>query len=387
MEPVADLLAAAQAETGLEDYGVDTFREGLEILVRSLRDEARLNAVGQYVLRTRIVAALCNRLRIEDTYRRHPEIDDVEVAPPLLGLGLPRTGSTALSNLLAEDPGARSLRMWESSEPCPPPSTVVGPDPRIAAAEAMVQAQDAIAPRLRALVPSSATGPMECLDLMGLDFKTHLHQAFARIPSYSSWFLDADLTTAYAYEKRVLKLLAWGEPTRPWRLKSPTHLLFLDAWDEVFPGTRFVMTHRDPTEVMVSVTDLYCEFRRMCSDDVDAAEVGELNVEHWTVAMQRALAFRDKDENDHRFYDMDFRAMQRDPLGEVQRLYAWLGEPVTPEFEAGMQRWWHDNAETREQNVYPDAAELGLDLDAVRPQFADYVARAKQWTRSEGASQ
>ena len=131
MADVDGVVGAAVAQTGLEDFGDDSFREGLELLLASLRDEARLNARGEGFIHARIVNALSQRLQVEDWYRRHPEIDDVELLPPLIGLGLPRTGSTALSVLLAQDPAIRYLRRWESSQPCPPPSTVTGPDPRI----------------------------------------------------------------------------------------------------------------------------------------------------------------------------------------------------------------------------------------------------------------
>ena len=155
---------------------------------------------------------LTTRLQVEDWYRRHPEIDDEPIEAPLIGLGLPRTGSTALSFLLAEDPAARSLRLWESNQPCPPPSTVEPPDPRIAETEAGLAVQQEMNPRLAALVPSEATGPMECQELMALDFKAHYFPAFAHMPSYTEWLLDADLTSTYRYERRVLKLLQWGEP-------------------------------------------------------------------------------------------------------------------------------------------------------------------------------
>ena len=109
-------------------------------------------------------------------------------------------------------------------------------------------------------------------------------------------------------------------PTQPWRLKCPTHLLFLPALDQSFPDARFVMTHRDPTEVMLSVADVYAEVATMFSDDIDLEYLGALNVEHWSVGMERALAFRDAGA-DARFYDIDFRAMQAIPIGEVRGLY------------------------------------------------------------------
>ena len=381
MDSVDDVLDAARRDTGLDDFGGDSFREGLQCLIESLNTEADLNPVGEFIVHDLIMKSLKNRLHIEDWYRRHPEIEDEVIDRPLIGLGLPRTGSTALSFLLAEDPDARSLRRWEAGEPCPPPSTVEGPDPRIAAATAQQEMMDAAAPRLAALVPSTPTGPEECQDLMALDFKSQYFQAFAHIPSYSRWLLDADLTPTYAYERRTLKLLQWGQPRRPWRLKCPTHLLFLPHLDKAFPDARYVWTHRDPTEVILSVADLYAEFGQMTSNTVDRRYLGQLNVEQWSVGMQRALEFRDVG-NDNRFFDLDFAAVQRDPIGEVKRLYAWLDEPVSAEFEAGMQEWWQVAGASRLPNTHPDASAFGLRMEAVRPLFADYVQRMTTWTAS-----
>lgn len=379
MDSVDEVLDAACRDTGLEDFGGDSFREGLAVLVGSLDIEADLNPMGEFIVRDLIMRALKNRLHIEDWYRRHPEIADEVIERPLIGLGLPRTGSTALSFLLAEDPNARSLRRWEAGEPCPPPSAVAGPDPRIAAAAAQQEMLDTAAPRLAALVPATATGPEECQDLMALDFKSHYFQAFAHIPTYSRWLLDADLSPTYAYERRTLKLLQWGQPRRPWRLKCPSHLLFLPYLDKEFPDARYVWTHRDPTEVILSVADLYAEFGQMTSTTVDRDYIGGVNVEHWSLGMRRALEFR-ADGADSRFFDMDFEAVQRDPISEVKRLYAWLDEPVSAEFEAGMRAWWQSAAASRLPNTHPDPAAFGLDMDAVRPLFADYIQSMTTWT-------
>jgi hypothetical protein len=376
---VDELLSTAQREAGLSDFGDESFHEGLERLVRSVNEEATLNEFGEAVLPLLVSRRLRSRLEIEDWYRRHPEIGDERVAAPLIGLGLPRTGSTALSFLLAEDPNARSLRLWESGQPCPPPSTVPAPDPRIAETEMNMAIQNEMNPRLAALVPSSPTGPMECQELMALDFRAHYFSAFAHLPSYNEWLIDADLTSTYRYERRALRLLQWGEPTRPWRLKCPSHLLWLDALDTAFPDARFVMTHRDPTDVMVSVADVYLEVGKQFSDDLDLHHLGRLNVDQWVTGMERLLAFRDAGRDD-RFFDIDFRAMQADPIGEVRRLYEWLGEPVTEEFETGMKRWWAENAENREQNIHPEPEVFGLDLDGVRGRFAAYTARMADWT-------
>ncbi len=379
MDDCDELLRTARERTGLSDFGDDSFREGLERLVRALRTEATLNAVGAVALPELILKHLSQRLQIESWYTRHPEIHDVPISSPLIGLGLPRTGSTALSILLAEDPNARSLRRWEASAPCPPPSTVRGPDPRIAQAEAEQALADELAPRLRALVPTSATGPEECQDLMALDFRSHYFQAFAYVPTYSDWLLDADLSTTYRYEKRALKLLQWGEPARPWRLKCPSHLLWLDDLDDAFPDARFVMTHRDPSEVMVSVADVYQEVGNQFSQDVDPLYLGRLNVRDWTTAINRVVEFR-RVHGDDRFFDIDFRDFQRDPLAQVHALYSWLGEPVSEQFEDGMRTWWSTHAADREPNIHPDPRQFGLDVEELRVAFGPYTEMIRAWT-------
>lgn len=372
---IDEVLDEARAHTGLSDFGEDSFGEGLQILLSALDSEARLNTVGRTFLHQRIVGYLGQRLQVEDWYRRHPEIDDVPLAAPLIGLGLPRTGSTALSMLLAQDPDVRYLRRWESSQPCPPPSTVVGVDPRIPTDKGEMVGT-------RYHVPAATHGPMECHELMALDFKSHLFQSFAEIPSYSSWLLEsADLTSTYRYQRRVMKLLQFGEPHRPWRLKCPSHVLWLDALDTVFPDAHYVMTHRDPTDVILSVADLYADIIGSFADEIDREYIGRLNVEHWSHGMARTLSFRAGGADD-RFYDIDFLAMQQDPIGEVSGLYGWLGLDVGEEFEARMRSWWTQAADEREPPSHADPQAFGIDVDRVRPLFADYVAAAKDWTRN-----
>jgi hypothetical protein len=373
MVNVDELKDKAVEQTDLTDFGVDSFEEGLGILLASLADEARLNARGEAFIYHRLTGYLAQRLQVEDWYRRHPEIDDAPIAAPLIGLGLPRTGSTALSLLLAQDPDVRYLRRWESSQPCPPPSTVVGVDPRVPPDKG-----EMIGTRYH--VPADTHGPMECHELMALDFKSHLFQSFAQVPTYSSWLVEkADLATTMVYQRRVMKLLQWGEPTRAWRLKCPSHVLWLDAVDAAFPDAKYVMTHRDPTDVILSVADLYADIVGTFTDYIDRPYIGRLNVEHWSLGMDRALEFRAGGAED-RFYDIDFRAMQDDPIGEVTGLYTWLGAPVTDEFEQRMHSWWQAAANEREPSSHADAKAFAIDVDQVRPRFARYVEHATRWT-------
>lgn len=369
MENYKKLMDAAKQQTGLADFGPDTFREGLEILVNALESEANLNAQGDAVLRERVVGHLVQRLQVEDWYRRYPEIEEVPLVAPLIGISLPRTGSTALSCLLAQDPNARSLGRAEAARPCPPPAVQSDGDQ-----QAAVQATRRPA-GLKAHVPTGEDAPAECQDLMALDFRSHIFQAFAQVPSYSAWLLDADLTSTYLYERRMLKLLQWRRPSQPWRLKCPTHLIYLEHLDRAFPDARFVMTHRAPSDVIPSVIDVYCDIAGKFTDSLDAQYLAELNLRHWSEGMRRALAFRDANNHASRFYDIGFSAMNDDPIAQVRGLYRWLGEPVSDAFEAGMARWWRHNAETRESAQKGDAAPYAIDEGRMRPLFADYTRR------------
>lgn len=373
MPTVNDIETAAREQTGLDDFGDQAYRAGLAILLDSLRGEARLNSRGEGFIYPRIIGYLAQRLQVEDWYQRHPEIDEVPIVAPLIGLGLPRTGSTALSMLLAQDPAVRYLRRWESSQPCPPPSAVVGADPRIPADRGEMVGT-------RYHVPASTHGPMECHELMALSFASHLFQSFARIPDYAEWLItDADLHATLGYQRRVMKLLCWGEPVRPWRLKCPSHVLWLDALAAQFPDAKFVMTHRDPTDVILSVADLYADIIGSFTDHIDRPYIGRLNVDHWSLGMDRALQFRASHGGD-RFYDIDFRAMQADPIGEVGGLYRWLGATVGDEFTARMDSWWTEAAAEREPASHADPVAFGIDFGEVRPRFARYVQQAQRWT-------
>lgn len=378
MEGYKDLIEVAKGNTGLDDFGGDTYREGLEILVNALNREAGLNAAGEVFLRDQILNYLSQRLQVEDWYRRHPEIDDVELGRPLIGVSLPRTGSSALSFLLSSDPAIRYLRTWESQQPCPPPSTVAGEDPRRAAFAERMGASPT--PQR---TPTGVDGAMECQDMMALDFRSQMFLAYAKIPSYADWFIEADLTSTYLYERRVLKMLQWGEPQRPWRLKCPTHILYMPYLDNAFPDARYVMTHRDPTDVILSVASLYAEFTGSFCDKVDHRYIGELNVSNWSEGMRRLIAFRESAGNDERFHDIHFRAMQDDPVAQVRGLYDWLGESVSPVFEENMQLWWEQN-EARERYTKPDPSVFGIDFDDVRKEFSGYLERMERWAPYPG---
>lgn len=371
----AELVGTACERAASDDFGADTWQEGLDVLVGSLNTEAALNEMGEAAMADQIIGHLVNRLLVEQCYALHPEIDDQQIVAPLFGLGLPRTGSTALSFLLAQDPARRSLRVWEASSPCPPPQTATEhDDPRIAVTQAGIDFTNEMFTGFAEMLPTAADGPQECLLLMDLDFRSLMFEGMASIPSYSSWLLDCDMTPAYRYHRRVLKLLQWQCPPERWWLKSPAHMLSIDALDDVYPDARFVMTHRDVTKVLPSVCALYSTLSGLLTQRPDPAAIGAHNVEVWRTALERLIDFRDRGHED-RFHDLSFEAVQRDPIGQVELLYAELGDDLSDDARRRMQAWWTESSKQRSGPGSYETDGFELDLDAIRDEFAFYTDR------------
>ncbi len=372
---VDQLVAAACERAGSDDFGGETWREGLEVLVRSLNTEAALNEIGIGAMSDQIVGNLVNRLRVEQWYGRYPEIDEQQIVAPLFGLGLPRTGSTALSFLLAQDPARRSLRVWEAADPCPPPETATERnDPRIAVAQAGIDFTNEMFPGFAGMLPTAADGPQECLVLMAFEFRSLIFEGMSQVPSYTEWLLRCDMEPAYRYHQRVLKLLQWRCPPYRWWLKTPAHMLSIDALNSVYPDARFVMTHRDVGRVLPSVCALYSTLATVLTERPDPVAIGTHNREVWRKALERLIAFRDQG-NEDRFFDLSFEAVQRDPIGQVSHLYAELGDDLSDEARRRMRDWWAESSKDRSGPGSYAPEDFGLDQTAIAGEFAFYNER------------
>ena len=370
------LLERARKETGLERFGAESFREGLERLLQAADTEAHLTQMGAAVFDLSVLDLLKQRLTIEDWIARHPEIEREEITAPLIGLGLPRTGSTALSCMLAEDPAVRVMRNWEQMQVCPPPARgTYDTDPRIELAREKILIRNERFPRMKQMVPSSATSPAECQNLMGMDFRSQIFQAMYRIPSYARWlFHEANLVSTYRFVKRVLKLLQWRCPPTRWRLKNPSHILFINDLNEVFPDALFWMTHREIGAVVPSAADLYFELHRAFTEQVDKRWLGAVNIEFCELGMRRVIAFRDAG-HDHRFFDIQFNEFQRDPFPSIEKLYRFLGEELSDIARARMATWRSDTPRDKHGVHRVNPVDYYLDCETLRARFMFYCER------------
>lgn len=369
------LISQACERAGSSDFGPDGWQEPLEVLVSSVNNEAGLNEIGLAVTAEGFVGNLVTRLEIQKCFVANPEIADEVITRPVFGLGLPRTGSTALSYLLAQDDGHRSLRTWEAGAPVPPPETATQlTDPRIAEAAAGISFIKEMFPDYVGMLPASATGPQECLLLMALDFRSPMFEASAKLPSYSRYLAECDMTTTYQYHRRVLQLLQWHCPPTTWWLKTPSHMQHIDELDAVYPDALFIMTHREVSKVLPSVCALMSALSSPIAETPDPAYFGTLMSNTLEQNLKRLIAFRDAGRED-RFFDIQFADLQKDPLAEVEGLYAFLGEPLRPQTRALMSQWWTENSLAPSADRSHTAADFGLDLDELASRFAFYADR------------
>lgn len=373
----AQLLGAAARESGLDDFGADTFRPGLRELLRCLEGEARLTLLGRSMARAHVVGALATRLRLVDWRKRHPEVAAQQIRRPLFVLGMPRTGTTLLHGLLAQDPAARAPLTWEVAAPCPAPETATyATDPRIAAARASERDIERVAPGFLAIHPSGALLPQECVSLNAPEFVSMQWEATYAIPSYQRWCEARDHAPVYRWHRAFLQHLQSRHAGAHWVLKTPAHLLTLDALFAEYPDALVVQTHRDPSQVVASLASLECALRGASSDAIEPHAQGEeaaALVERMLRAGAGSRAAHP--EREAQFVDLAYPDLVADPLGSVQRLYERLGLAFTSEFESRMRAFLAANASDKHGVHRYTPATFGLDAAALERRYAFYTQR------------
>lgn len=377
----ANLLDAARRETGLSDFGDASFREPLERLVAALNTEARLNVAGYAYFGERIRNILITRLRAEDWFRRYPEILEEEIHTPLVIVGLPRTGTTMMHRTISADHRMYSPLWYEVRFPVPLPGTdfAAGTDPRIAIAEAEVNALLEVSPELASIHPMDARGPDEEIMLLEQSFFSTVPESHAHMPEFGVWLEQQDQLPGYTYLKRLLQFLQWqkkrfGQQAERWILKTPHHLHFPAALFTTFPDVQVLQTHRDPLQLMPSYASMIHALNRPFSDAVGKEEVGAHWCRKWAAGMRTTLQFRDAG-HEARFLDMWYEDTVRSPLDEIRRLYDFVGIDLTDQARTEMERWREMNRrEARPTHQYT-LEEYGFTEDALAADFREYRER------------
>jgi Sulfotransferase family len=374
---VDTLVEQACEQAGTDDFGEpDGWRDDLALLTDGLVNESQLSDLGVEIAVMDIVSPLANRLRITQWRKEHPAIAAAPIEQPIFIVGQPRTGTTILFDLLAQDPDLRPPLTWEVDAPwpVPQPETYAG-DPRIAQIQANLEMSEQIVPGLLAHHPMGALMPQEDVRIWAGQFCSMIFPVQYRLPSYSRWLLyDADHRNAYRYHRIFLQHLQSGVSGQ-WLLKSPAHLWQLDTLVGEYPDAVIVQTHRDPLNVISSIASLTDHVRRMASDHRDIAECARQCCEEIVVGLDRSMKVRDSGVlKPGQLVDVQFADFIRDPFATVHDIYDALGRELTPVAEQRMRDHLAAHPGDGGGTRYT-WADTGLDADEVRAQVSAYQQR------------
>jgi hypothetical protein len=371
-----NLIAAACEQAGSDDFGDDGWQPGLDLVADGLVNEARLSPIGVEIAYLDLIRALTSRLGITAWRKAHPEIATKPITSPIFIVGQPRTGTTILYDLLAQDPDLRAPLTWEVDAPCPVPRPeTYHDDPRIAQAQASIEMSEQIIPGFLKFHPMGALVGQECVRITASEFTSMIFSVQYRLPTYYRWLLyDADHRGAYRFHRIFLQHLQSGVAGQ-WLLKSPAHLWQLDTLLAEYPDALIVQTHRDPLNVISSIAALTHHLRRMGSDESNIAECAAQSYEEIIVGLERGMTLRDKGiVPEGRMIDVQFTDFMKDPWTTIGRIYQKLNRELRPETEQKMRDFLtaHPGDGGRGRYTWSDT---GLDAGEVRERVRAYQER------------
>jgi hypothetical protein len=335
-----ELVQAAVEATGLDDFGEPTWREGMELYVADLAASAQLNEIGVGVARDGVVGDLSTRLRLIQWRKDHPAVAEQRIVAPIIIVGLPRTGTSILHDLMAQDPSMRAPLSWEVERPVPAPRTdTFATDPRIAEAQAGFDLVDSIIPGFTAFHELGAQLAQEDVRMWTSEFRSMQLSLQFEVPEYNRWLLhDADMAPAYRWHHRFLQHLQSEHMADRWLLKSPAHLWQLDVLLAEYPDAIVIQNHRDPLKVIASISALGASLREMTTDAFEVERLAAQYGDDIVVGLDRAMEVRRSGAfAPGQVIDVRYQDFREDLLGTVAQLYDALGLELTDQTVARMQ--------------------------------------------------
>ncbi|CAN7321663.1 sulfotransferase [Phenylobacterium sp. LjRoot225] len=366
-----DIVNAAREKARTPDPDTDTWKEGLEILLRDHEREGRLTERGWAIVKNRYVETLAARMQVDDYIRKTPAVVEAPIKRPVFILGLPRTGTTMLSYMLDADPANRSMLRWEAYNAAPPAAPgALKTDPRCLAEIAKDETMLKMAPKVAAAHFEPGDGPTECVHLVAQDFRSLMLAVTTTVPTYHDWILFTDMESAFEHRKRVLQILQSSNPGR-WVLKMPSDSLFIRQLFKSFPDAKVIWTHRDPYAAVGSSFGMRGGSRPMFEMDEGRDYMRQRFPLQLALHAARPLEVSRERPDDifHCYYD----DLVADPLAQLKKIYRWLGDEWTDAGEAGMRAWLQDNPQNKRGKHTYSLAEWGLSKKDLEPYFSDYL--------------
>ena len=358
-----------------EDDGV---LDRLTAYVEAVEADGELTQLIRGTLKARIVRLLRNRLSLNALVRRYPEIEDIPIEKPFIVVGMPRSGTTHLVNLLAADPRRRALPYWESREPMPLPGRgpdVYGVDPRYTDAKAEHDAMMITSPHTAAMHDRFPEAIEEEFELLALDFAAYVLEWHARVPGWRDFYLGLDQTRHYAYLKKALQALTFLRGPRTWVLKSPQHCEQLGPLLRTFPDATLAFTHRDPVAVIQSAITMMAYADRLRRTRIDP----DWLVGYWSDRVHRLLTacVRDRDlVPAGRSLDISFHQLNGNELDLLAELYARADVELPPLVTNAFQDYLAGNPRGKHGQLrYQLRSHFGISAEELRSRFDFYFDR------------
>lgn len=365
----------AAKQTGLTDFGNPSYRQGFDILLDSLNEEAKLTPVGRLIAREEVLTALKNRLQLEAHHQQFQEIGAAPISNPIIMMGMGRSGTTILHELLALDPKHRVPATWEVDMPFPAPEEAsYYSDPRIATIQSRLDRTDIIIPDFKKIHRMGAGLPQECVRITTGEFASLIFSTSYDVPSYSEWLIEkSDPAPSYDYHRRFLQLLQWRCPAERWVLKSPGHLWSLEAMLSAYPDARLIQTHRDPLKTTSSLSSLITTLRAMGSNDVDPTVIARQWAQWNAAALNESARVRQEGLiTSNQIIDVSFYDFMDAPLNQIQSIYDFFDMELSASTRQRMQDYLDVNTAEQHGAHRYDFDDFGLDIDEERERVRPY---------------
>jgi hypothetical protein len=370
------LHAAASAATGFSDFGdAAEYLPGLQRLLAALDENGPVfNTQGRAFAWNLLVGVLISRLFSEQGWKAHPHCLQQPVRRPLIVIGIPRTGTTALHKLLSMDPQFQGMERWLTAFPMPRPERESWVDnPWYQACEAGLEQFFAAAPHMRAAHDMRADDVDECLEVLKQNFCSNFFGSSLRVPDYDRWWLQQSEASSYQRLLKVIQLIGANSPQKTWLLKNPGHVAQVDALLDVFPDACVVQTHRSPASALPSLCSVLREARSILEEGVDAQAIGQRETRYWQAAVDDAHRARTRAPG--QFLDVLQSDIQREPMAVVQNIYQHFGLTLGDEARARMLERISAAPEARHGEHRYSAQTFGLDAAGINQHFASYIQR------------
>ncbi len=365
---VEEILAIVEDRSGRTPSGDESFFEGLELLAVAL-DQPSVRPGGRSIIISEIANQLVNRLQVDAHHADNPDLASTSVDAPIVILGLPRSGTTALSYLLDCSPDVRSLLNWEAVMSVPPPTgATLRTDPRCLE---MLEFQRAVFPKIDPPPPhwEWADGPTECTFVLSQDVKSVMWDARLPLAVHRDWIASCDMATAYRHHRRTLQILQSEAPGQ-WVLKMPAHAFFIDALLNEYPDARIIWTHRDPIRCVASFLDLAGFSQRLSLGEPDR----DWNVETFPSRLAEYIRRADRALTGRNVLHVDYRDLVGDPVGTGIEALRWARLEVSDHTTAAMQAWVDADPLRRPRTAPYSLADWGLEPSDLDPIFDDYAS-------------